>query len=51
MLTAWILFSGRFVWQTVGAYLAVLGNAQAIVFGDGIRENTPEVRGFVSGGL
>lgn len=28
----------------IGAYLAVLGGAQAIVFGGGIGENSPEVR-------
>jgi acetate kinase len=42
---------GYRVRQMVGAYLAVLGDAQAIVFGGGIGENTPEVRSFVCGGL
>ncbi len=42
---------GYRVRQTVGAYLAVLGNAQAIVFGGGIGENTPEVRSNVCAGL
>jgi hypothetical protein len=51
MLTAWNRFSECFVRQTVGVYLAVLGDAQAIVFGDGIGQNTPEVRSFVCGGL
>jgi acetate kinase len=37
--------------QTVGAYLAVLASAQAIVFGGGIGENTPEVRRSVCAGL
>lgn len=37
--------------QMTGAYLAVLGSADAIVFGGGIGENTPEVRGFVCEGL
>lgn len=35
----------------VGAYLAVLGEAQAIVFSGGIGENTPEVRSHVLEGL
>ena len=35
----------------VGAYLAVLGSAEAIVFGGGIGENTPEVRTAVCAGL
>jgi acetate kinase len=42
---------GYRVKQTVGAYLAVLGTAQAIVFGGGIGENTPEVRRAVCEGL
>jgi len=44
------MFSYR-VRQTVGAYLAVLGTAEAIVFGGGIGENTPEVRSMVCEGL
>lgn len=35
----------------VGAYLAALGEAQAVVFGGGIGENTPEVRAEAAGGL
>lgn len=42
---------GYRVRQTVGAYLAVLGSAEAIVFGGGIGENTPEVRRMVCDGL
>jgi acetate kinase len=42
---------GYHVRQAVGAYLAVLGNAQAIVFGGGIGENTPGVRSNVCAGL
>ncbi len=34
-----------------GAYLAALGEAQAVVFGGGIGENTPEVRWEISEGL
>ncbi len=37
--------------QYVGAYLAVLGKAEVIVFGGGIGENTPEVRNRVLDGL
>ena len=37
--------------QMAGAYLAVLGSAQAIVFGGGIGENTIEVRRQVCDGL
>jgi acetate kinase len=37
--------------QCVGSYLAVLEDAQAIVFGGGIGENTPEVRAAVCDGL
>ena len=37
--------------QYVGAYLAVLGRAEVIVFGGGIGENTPEVRNNVLEGL
>jgi acetate kinase len=37
--------------STLGAYLAVLGEAQAIIFGGGIGENTPEVRESVLEGL
>jgi acetate kinase len=37
------MFSYRVV-KAVGAYLAVLGGADAIVFGGGIGENTPLVR-------
>ncbi len=35
----------------VGAYLAILGQAEAVVFGGGIGENTPEVRTHVCAGL
>ena len=35
----------------VGAYLAILGQAEAIIFGGGIGENTPEVRSQVAEGL
>jgi acetate kinase len=35
----------------VGAYLAVLGEAEVVVFGGGIGENTPEVRNNVIDGL
>jgi acetate kinase len=37
--------------QFVGAYLAVLGKAEAVVFGGGIGENTPEVRNTIMDGL
>jgi acetate kinase len=36
---------------TIGAYLAVLGDARAIVFGGGIGENTPEIRWSILEGL
>jgi acetate kinase len=42
---------GYRVRQMVGAYLAVLGKIDAIVFGGGIGENTPEVRKIVCDGL
>ena len=42
---------GYRVRQAAGAYLAVLGNAEAVVFGGGIGENTPEVRKTVCDGL
>jgi acetate kinase len=35
----------------VGAYLAVLGGADAIVFGGGIGENAPEVRARICAGM
>lgn len=35
----------------VGAYLAVLGGADAIVFGGGIGENSPEIRGRICDGM
>ena len=35
----------------VGAYLAVLENAEAVIFGGGIGENTPSVRAMVCRGL
>jgi acetate kinase len=35
----------------VGAYLAVLGDAEAVIFSGGIGENTPEVRTNVCDGL
>jgi acetate kinase len=37
--------------KAVGAYLAVLGGADAIVFGGGIGENSPEVRARSLSGL
>jgi acetate kinase len=44
------MFSYRLV-KAVGAYLCVLGGADAIVFGGGIGENTPLVRERVCGAL
>ena len=44
------MFSYRLV-KAVGAYLCVLGGADAIVFGGGIGENTPLVRERVGAGL
>lgn len=35
----------------VGGYLATLGNAEAVIFGGGIGENTPVVRAMVCTGL
>lgn len=35
----------------IGAYLAALGEAEAVVFGGGIGENTPEVRAEAAEGL
>ncbi len=35
----------------VGAYLAVLGGADAVVFGGGIGENAPEIRERICGGM
>lgn len=35
----------------IGAYVAALGNAEAVVFGGGISENTPEVRALICEGL
>lgn len=35
----------------IGAYLAVLGGADAVVFGGGIGENSPEVRSRVCAGM
>jgi acetate kinase len=35
----------------VGAYLAVLGNVDAVIFGGGIAENTKFVRQYVCEGL
>ena len=35
----------------VGAYLAVLGGADAVVFGGGIGENAPSIRGRVCAGM
>ncbi len=37
--------------KCVGAYLAVLGGAEAVVFGGGIGENVPEVREYACSGL
>jgi len=44
------IFSYR-VLKYVGAYWAVLGGAEAIVFTGGIGENSPEIRGRISEGL
>lgn len=44
------LFSYR-VLKYIGAYLAALNGADAIVFGGGIGENTPIVRAYVCEGL
>jgi acetate kinase len=44
------MFSYR-VRTTVGAYLAALGGADAVIFGGGIAENTPLVRQRVCEGL
>lgn len=44
------MFSYR-VRQTVGAYLAVLGDAEAILFGGGIGEDSPWLRREVCAGL
>jgi acetate kinase len=35
----------------IGAYMAVLGRADAVVFGGGIGENSPEVRGRICAGM
>jgi acetate kinase len=35
----------------LGAYLAVLGGAEAILFGGGVGENAPEIRARIVGGL
>ena len=35
----------------IGAYLAVLGGAEAIVFGGGVGENVPEVREKILAGM
>lgn len=42
---------GYRVRAAIGAYLAILGNARAIVFSGGIGENTPEIRWQVLEGL
>jgi acetate kinase len=44
------MFSYR-VRLAIGAYLAALGNAEAIIFGGGIGENTPSVRAMICHGL
>jgi acetate kinase len=44
------LFARR-VKQYVGAYLAVMGGAEAVVFAGGIGENSPEVRARICEGL
>jgi acetate kinase len=44
------MFSYR-VRLAIGAYLAALGNAEAIIFGGGIGENTPSVRAMICRGL
>jgi acetate kinase len=44
------MFSYR-VRLAIGAYLAALGNAEAVIFGGGIGENTPSVRALVCKGL
>jgi len=49
-LLALKMFSYR-VRKYIGAYLAALGGAEAIVFGGGIAENTPLVREWICEGL
>ncbi|WP_263411029.1 acetate/propionate family kinase [Terriglobus tenax] len=49
-LLAMAMFAYR-VRAAIGAYLAVLGEARAVVFSGGIGENTPEVRGPIAEGL
>jgi acetate kinase len=44
------IFSYR-VRKYIGAYLSVIGNATAVVFGGGIGENTPYVRQLICDGL
>ncbi len=44
------MFSYR-VRKYVGAYLAALGGAEAVVFGGGIGENAPEVRARICAGM
>ena len=35
----------------IGAYLAIMGGADAVIFGGGIGENAPEIRGRVCSGM
>lgn len=37
--------------KQIGAYLAALGGAEAVIFGGGIGENSPEVRARICGGM
>jgi len=37
--------------KTIGAYLAVLRGAEAVIFGGGIGENAPEIRARILSGL
>jgi len=39
------------VQKQIGAYLAVLGGAEAIIFGGGIGENSPPVRSHICAGM
>lgn len=48
--TAIAIFCYR-IRKAIGAYLAALGGADAVVFGGGIGENSPEVRERVCGGM
>ena len=37
--------------KMIGAYLAALGGAEAVVFGGGIGENSPEIRRLICAGM